>query len=587
MWQRVIRTDRAALYSDRIAADASWRALGGSADFSLAWDITALEVNDARLQFARPFSNGFAASLEGRRFRPFFEAWTIWGAFSPVAFNEVRVEVSWRNQPGFLSVDARGAWRRYDETNAGLESTPLKDGGWRAGAGVEWTPREHWLTYADYDVDIGFGASRSDIVGGARWMPDESKWFGIAASGLQHIYEFRIGTGRIIGVRAEGGARITPEVRARGGRRALLASSHERCSGARLEPAQVHGAVRLDGRWRSGTVGGKQAVRRLLLAVIALATLAPVAKAQRGPNRPFPHERHERLFPLCESCHAGIPTGDAATSMPTEASCRECHNGTDARVVTWRRPAKGQGLLHFSHPAHAREVDSTGKACATCHGTSGQSRMTVSRAQPPSCLGCHTHRASEHLADDNRCSTCHVALTAATALSAERIMALPKPPSHERTDFVAAHLPGTPLASTSCATCHARESCARCHVNASTQPIIAALGSDARVAATRGWARPVVPGADRPSRRWIRSEPWCCGENERQPMRRMSRTTGLHDVPPRLRRVRRAESDARAGTWRCAGRAIATAAGTRANSGATHANRPGHSPRQTDARSRA
>jgi hypothetical protein len=213
MYQRVIRTDNAALYSDRVAADASWRALGGSADFSLAYDITALEVNDARLSFGRPISNGFAASLEGRRFRPFFEAWTIWGAFSPVAFNEVRGEVSWRNHPGSLSVDAHGAWRSYDETNAGLESQPLKDDGWRAGAGVEWTPREHWLTYADYDVDIGFGASRSDIVGGARWMPDESRWFGIAASGLQHIYEFRVGTGRIIGVRAEGGARITPEVR--------------------------------------------------------------------------------------------------------------------------------------------------------------------------------------------------------------------------------------------------------------------------------------------------------------------------------------------------------------------------------------
>jgi len=223
-------------------------------------------------------------------------------------------------------------------------------------------------------------------------------------------------------------------------------------------------------------------VKRLLLAVIALATLAPFAQAQRGADRPFPHERHERLFPLCESCHAGIPTGDAATSMPTEASCRECHNGTDARVVTWRRPVKGQGLLRYSHPQHAREVDSTGKACATCHGTSGQPRMTVQRAQPPSCLGCHTHRATNHLADDNRCSTCHVPLTAATALSVERISALPKPSSHDRPDFSSAHKPGTQLASASCATCHARESCSRCHVNAATQPIIVALGRDARVA---------------------------------------------------------------------------------------------------------
>ncbi len=212
-WQRVIRGDRAALYSDRVAADASWRAFGGSADFALAWDISALEVNEARLQLARPFPKGISASVEARRFRPFFESWTIWGAFSPVAFNEIRGEIDWHNPAGSLSLDARGAWRKYEDTDAGLESAPLKDGGWRAGAGVEWSLREHWLTYADYDVDIGFGASRSDLVAGARWVPDASRWFGIAANSLQHIYEFRLGTGRIIGLRAEGGVRITPEVR--------------------------------------------------------------------------------------------------------------------------------------------------------------------------------------------------------------------------------------------------------------------------------------------------------------------------------------------------------------------------------------
>jgi hypothetical protein len=236
-------------YSDRLAADASWRALGGSADFSFAWDITQLQVNEARLHLARPLPNGFSASVEGRRYRPFFEAWTIWGAFSPVAFNEVRGDVTWRNRPGSLSIDARGAWRQYDETNAGLESAPLKDGGWRAGAGVEWTPREHWLTYADYDVDIGFGASRSDIVAGARWVPDESRWFGIAASGLQHIYEFRVGTGRIIGVRAEGGVRITPEVRLVGD---AALYSHQLTNGAAgPDWSQRRFTVRFD--W---TVGG-------------------------------------------------------------------------------------------------------------------------------------------------------------------------------------------------------------------------------------------------------------------------------------------------------------------------------------------
>lgn len=219
------------------------------------------------------------------------------------------------------------------------------------------------------------------------------------------------------------------------------------------------------------------------LAVSAwIAMAAPVAAQRRGGEAPFPHERHERLFPLCESCHAGIATGDAASSMPSEASCRECHNGTDARTVAWQRPAPVAGLLRYSHPAHARQVDSTGRACTTCHGGTVTRRMDIHPAAPEGCLGCHTHRASAHLGNDNRCATCHVALTVATGLTRDQVAGLPKPASHERTDFAAAHSPVTPVAAASCAVCHARESCARCHVNASTQPIIAALGRDDRVA---------------------------------------------------------------------------------------------------------
>lgn len=216
-----------------------------------------------------------------------------------------------------------------------------------------------------------------------------------------------------------------------------------------------------------------------LLLLLGVATLP----AQGGAPR-FPHDKHDRLFPLCESCHAGIPAGNAATSMPSEASCRECHNGTDVAAVTWQRPVPVVGLLRFSHPAHRSQVDSAGRECSTCHATANATRrMDVGRALPASCLGCHTHRASEHLAPENRCSTCHVPLTAATGLTREAVSALPKPASHGSADFTVAHDPGATLAAASCAVCHARESCSRCHVNAATRPLITALGRDARVAA--------------------------------------------------------------------------------------------------------
>ena len=212
-WQRVVRGDGAALYSDRVAADGTWRQFGATADASLAWDVTGQVVNEARLRLARPLPYGVTASIEAGRHRPFFEAWTIWGAFSPVAFDEVRATADWRSRSGVFGVNLRGANRTYGETSAGLESSPLRNDGWRAGIGADWAPDEQWLVHGDYDVDIGFGAARSDVVVGARWAPDEYRWVGAAASGLQHIYEFRVGTGRVSGLRLDAGTRVAGGVR--------------------------------------------------------------------------------------------------------------------------------------------------------------------------------------------------------------------------------------------------------------------------------------------------------------------------------------------------------------------------------------
>ena len=233
---------------------------------------------------------------------------------------------------------------------------------------------------------------------------------------------------------------------------------------------------------------------RTLAVIAALLTLAtPVSAQGRGQQGGFPHARHDRLFPLCESCHAGIMSGDASSAMPDESVCRQCHNGTDERAVTWRRPQRGAGLLRFSHRSHAAEVDPSGRACATCHATGSGRRMAVDRARPETCQGCHTHQATSHFAEDNRCAVCHVSLTAATGLSEQRVAGLPRPPSHERDGFTLAHAPASEMASASCSVCHARESCARCHANASSQPLIAALGRDARVASTVAGRAPIYP----------------------------------------------------------------------------------------------
>ncbi|MFN8574840.1 MAG: cytochrome c3 family protein [Gemmatimonadaceae bacterium] len=222
-------------------------------------------------------------------------------------------------------------------------------------------------------------------------------------------------------------------------------------------------------------------MRRLFL--IAWAALAMPLAAQtpgyRAPG-PFPHAKHAKLFPTCEGCHAGIVNGRADRIMPTVAQCEACHNGRDTTRVTWTPPTRPvAGLLRFSHPDHASKVDSAGKACESCHTDSGAGRMDVHPPRPDGCFSCHTHRATAHYDESNRCSTCHVPLTRATALSAARVADLPKPSSHNAADFGATHGTGT---LTSCQTCHARESCVRCHMNGTSVRAISALDRDARIA---------------------------------------------------------------------------------------------------------
>ena len=213
VYERVIRADRAALYSDRIALDASARLLGATVEASYAHDLMSGSLTEARLRASTELPGRVSAIVEVRRHRPFFEWWTIWGAFSPVAFDEARVIGGWRDPAGRWSLDASGGYRQYDETSAGLETAPLRTNGWRAGIGAEWSPDERWFGYADYNVDIGFGASRSDAMAGLRWTPGERYTLGGFLSALQNIYEFRVGTGRVLGLGVEGSFRATEETR--------------------------------------------------------------------------------------------------------------------------------------------------------------------------------------------------------------------------------------------------------------------------------------------------------------------------------------------------------------------------------------
>ncbi len=212
LYQRELRTNRSALYSERVAVDGTWRLSGTSLEGALTQDLSTNQTNELRLRVRAPAIAQTVLSVEARHFRPFFELWTIWGAFAPVGFDEGRLQASWHSTSQLLSFDVHGARRKWQATNAGVDFQSLRTDGWRVGGAANWRAREHWNLNGSYSADVGFGSSRSEGDLGVHF--DRGPVFlGLTGTAFQSIYEFRVGTGRVIGTSVDAGWQMTPEVR--------------------------------------------------------------------------------------------------------------------------------------------------------------------------------------------------------------------------------------------------------------------------------------------------------------------------------------------------------------------------------------
>ena len=126
--------------------------------------------------------------------------------------------------------------------------------------------------------------------------------------------------------------------------------------------------------------------------------------ASRGAFE-FPHEKHAALASDgCETCHAGIYSGDAAQNVSVNpALCGGCHNGQAFVAVDWQGYTPRESGLKFEHATHPRI------GCKTCHGVpDGEGDMAVQAASGETCLVCHGNGATDHFeVGVNPCETCH------------------------------------------------------------------------------------------------------------------------------------------------------------------------------------
>jgi len=250
--------------------------------------------------------------------------------------------------------------------------------------------------------------------------------------------------------------------------------------------------------------------------MIAFLGLALVAVVQT-PVQGFDHFQHKALFPSCTSCHAGAARKDASL-WPEPASCAACHDGTIEKTVVWRpRSTARRTNLRFDHLQHATAATNQPGTCAGCHTEVGQPRMVVRGPVVQRCLDCHGVRVAHLAAPDSACSTCHVALVRATALTRRDVADFPAPPSHAAANFLSRGGHGAVTRVTvekSCATCHAREFCYQCHAGTAPPRAVAWLSSDPRSTAIAARAAPASHGdnfADRHGHEAASSTTRCAG----------------------------------------------------------------------------
>jgi opacity protein-like surface antigen len=189
-YQREVDRDSRSFVSERAALslDASpidrWSVTAG-VDYDLvnSWFGNA----DATVRYTTPWITAVGGL---RQYRPHFDLWTIWGAFSPVPYHAVNAGVWVRP---VRSVELRARWERYTfaETETETPLVKVDDDGWRAGIGVTYTPAPAWRLDAGYREEFGPGASSSGLEGSVSWLPTRALSLTAYGSTLDRPLEFR------------------------------------------------------------------------------------------------------------------------------------------------------------------------------------------------------------------------------------------------------------------------------------------------------------------------------------------------------------------------------------------------------------
>ncbi len=254
LYQREIRDDRLGLYAERVALDGRVRRGRVSAELSLEADAATRTVNDARLRTAVALRPGLGVDAFARHYRPYFELWTIWGAFEPIGFGEAGAGVRWQPAGSDIAFDGDVAWRAYPDMETSATFGTVRSNGWRFGAVATWRPDTAWVAQVAYHADVGFGAGRNDASAHVRRDLGNGVRLGARALWFDRAFELRVSQGEVLGLGLEAETRLGPRSRVLGS----LAAYRHTSAASGADWSQVRGSLRLE--WTVGPEPGMPSV---------------------------------------------------------------------------------------------------------------------------------------------------------------------------------------------------------------------------------------------------------------------------------------------------------------------------------------
>jgi hypothetical protein len=178
------------LVSERAAASmslsplAGWSVVAGTEyDFANGWWGSA----DASVNYV---GRHFYATAGAKRYRPFFDLWTVWGAFSPVPYSAVTGVAA--VQPFTkLWLRASGERYRFEPAEASTALVTVEDRGWRASLGATAQVTDRLTIDAGLRGDFGPGAASRSVEGSAAWQVRDRITLTAQAATLDRPLEFR------------------------------------------------------------------------------------------------------------------------------------------------------------------------------------------------------------------------------------------------------------------------------------------------------------------------------------------------------------------------------------------------------------